>query len=100
MKCLESDFLIRKGVQKQHFCLDKPDKMMINLLGGSSGFFVSNRRTSNPSFLVIQLGAAKCGAALPRRAWIERLTPGQDATNGLAAFPRISLAFVNSRDQI
>lgn len=68
------DFLIRKGVQKQHVCLDKPDRIMINLLCGSSGFFVSNRRTSNPLFLVIQLGTAKCGAALPHCAWIERLT--------------------------
>lgn len=34
MKCLEPDFLIGEGVQKQHFCLDKPDKIMINLLCG------------------------------------------------------------------
>lgn len=64
---------MREGVQEQHLCSDKPDEIMI-LLCGSGGFFVGNRRRTNPSFLVIQLGTAKCGAALPRCAWIERLT--------------------------
>lgn len=62
-----------EGVQEQHLCLDKPDEIMI-LLCGEGGFFVGNRRRTNPSLLVIQLGTAKCGAALPHCAWIERLT--------------------------
>lgn len=33
-EALEPDFLIRGGVQKQHFCLDKQDRRMINLLCG------------------------------------------------------------------
>lgn len=40
---------------------------------GKFGFLANNRRASNPLFLIIQLVIAKCGAALPHQARIERL---------------------------
>lgn len=44
--------------------LDSEDKV---------GTFACSRRASNPLFPFIQLGTAKCGAALPHSARIERL---------------------------